>query len=169
MKKFLMSIMLFSLVLTGLVMPKNASAATEENDARVEKVEVTNVGKNEYINYGDGYRYRVYSQGNGGLTTFTGTAYDAQGNKAPAGTTFYIFFDAHIKPGKMDIKCVVGENGKFTGTASLPPAYGDKIASVGRFTHRYDIVDLYYYNEPGRTNSIKSNNLQSVYHFAFSI
>lgn len=169
MKKFLMTVMLFSLILTGFITPKNTSAATEENDARVEKVEVTSVGLNEYVNYPEGYKYRVYPDyaRYGGPTTFKGIAYDAQGNKVPAGTTFYIFFDAHLKLRKMEIKCVVGENGQFEGTASLPSAVGDRWASVGKFTHNYDIVELYYYNEPGRTNSIASNNLLNVYHFAY--
>ncbi|MEG7927970.1 hypothetical protein J0801_28735 [Bacillus cereus] len=48
---------------------------------------------------------------------------------------------------------------KITGSASLSLADGDNYLYSGRFTHRYDIVDLYYYYESGRTKYVDLNNL----------
>ncbi|CAI8826622.1 hypothetical protein EMIT079MI2_230034 [Bacillus sp. IT-79MI2] len=49
-----------------------------------------------------------------------------------------------------------------SSSASLSLAYRDNFYYPGRFLYRYDIVDLYYYNEPGRTKSIGLNNLQKA-------
>ena len=53
MKKILTSLMLIGLVVFGFILPSN-NASAAENTPLVDKVQITNIGNNEYIDYGQG-------------------------------------------------------------------------------------------------------------------
>lgn len=162
MKKILTSLMLIGLVVFGFISPSN-NASAAENMPLVDKVQITNIGNNEYIDYGQGKKYRVYAYKN---TTFKGYAYDANGQAVPAGTTFYIYFDGALNFAKKDILCTVGANGAFEGSVEMPSGKGNYSFWASRSTHYYDIVTLGYYNGPNKTNPISKANEKTVYHYA---
>ncbi|MFB8328070.1 hypothetical protein ACWGJ1_10660 [Bacillus wiedmannii] len=93
MKKILTSLMLIGLVVFGFILPSN-NASAAENTPLVDKVQITSIGNNEYIDYGQGKKYRVYAYKN---TTFKGYAYDANGAfegsvEMPSGKGNYSFW-----------------------------------------------------------------------------
>ncbi|WP_439873283.1 hypothetical protein ACSLGG_00680 (plasmid) [Bacillus mycoides] len=121
MKGFLTRFILLGLIISGFILPNNGASA-EENTSLVNKVQIIGIGENEYINYGHGQKYRVYAYKN---TSFKGYAYDVEGKVVPAGTTFYIHFDALLNDAtKKEILCTVGENGYFQGSTVIPSGVG---------------------------------------------
>ncbi|MEH6890735.1 hypothetical protein V7024_13620 [Bacillus sp. JJ864] len=167
MKKIISSLMFIGLMVFSFMLP-NTNASAAENTPLVNKVQITNIGNNEYIDYGQGKKYRVYAHKN---ATFKGFAYDAEGKAVPAGTTFYIYFDGvlNMPSAKKDILCTVGENGAFEGSTEIPTGKGDYTFWASRSTHYYDIVTLGYYNGPNKTNPIPKANENTVYHYAFGV
>ncbi|OUB70567.1 hypothetical protein [Bacillus thuringiensis] len=164
MKKFLFSFITIWTMIFGFILSESSAA---ENTTLVNSVQITNIGDNEYINYGQGQKYRVYAYKN---TTFKGIAYDTAGKPAQAGTTFYIQFDALLNDAaKKEILCTVGENGYFQGSTVIPSGVGQYTASFMHSTQYYDVVSLRYYNQPNKISPIPLANEHSVYHYAYEI
>ncbi|MGX5375404.1 hypothetical protein C1N66_30625 [Bacillus cereus] len=166
MKKTLVSFVLIGLIFFGFTLPIDNTQAAE-NIPAVNKVQITSIGDNEYINYGQGQKYRVYAYKN---TSFKGVAYDPAGNPVQAGTTFYIQFDALLNDAaKKEILCTVGENGYFQGSTVIPSGVGQNTVSFMHSTQYYDVVSLRYYNQPNKISPIPLVNEHSVYHYAYEI
>ncbi|OUC02668.1 hypothetical protein BK784_07845 [Bacillus thuringiensis serovar medellin] len=167
MKKTLVSFVLIGLIFFGVTLPIDNTQAAE-NIPIVNKVQITSIGDNEYINYGQGQKYRVYASKN---TTFKGIAYDVEGKIVPSGTTFYIYFDGALNNPvtKKEILCTVGNSGMFEGTTVIPVGIGQYSFWSSKSTHYYDIVTLSYYNKPNKTNPIPQANEKTVYHYAHGV
>lgn len=125
----------------------------------VSKITSPSNGSNSKINYGEGYKWRVYKS-----MTITGTAYTTSGSVLQNGSFTVSTISSLNK--KCSATATTDANGKFTVTVQIGSGAGYSSYYAYASTHYYDVIPLTFTNTDGTKISCSDN---SLYQFAYSI